>query len=61
MDRSAPPPVDTAYYSIDGTNWILVATATASPVAAGNQDVALFHAAGATSPSEADFTGLTVS
>ena len=52
----------TGYYSTDGTNWIPVASSTVSPVAAtGNQDVALFHTAGATSPSEADFTGLTVS
>ncbi|HEY2695178.1 MAG TPA: alpha-galactosidase [Pseudonocardiaceae bacterium] len=52
----------TGYYSTDGTTWIPVAIAAVSPVAAaGNQDVALFHTAGAASPSTASFTGLTVS
>jgi hypothetical protein len=51
----------TGYYSTDGSTWTQVATATvAAAAAAPTQDAALFQTAGAILPSEADFTGLSV-
>ncbi|MET3803776.1 alpha-galactosidase [Nakamurella sp. UYEF19] len=52
--------VYTGYFSPDGTTWTQVAVATLA-TAAATQDVGVFHTSGsATTPSEADFTGLTV-
>ena len=53
----------TGYYSLDGTTWTQVASATvAAGAAAPTQDVGLFHASGTAGvPTVAAFSGLSVS
>jgi alpha-galactosidase len=51
----------TGYWSADGSTWTTVGTVTvADAAAASTQDAGMFHTAGSTTATEADFDGFTV-